>query len=118
MEFYIARLVFQIQHEIKPEHIQFEECVCLVKAPHYSEALDLAEQIGRNKQLRLTDVRGYVVDWVFVGIAQLEQTSIPDHGSELFSHIRIQENASEFVQYIRAMHENLRSTQLYKELAL
>ncbi len=118
MEFYIARLVFQIQHEIKPEHIQFEECVCLVKAPHFAEAVDLAEHIGRTKQVRLTDVRGYIIDWIFVGIAQLDQTSIPDHGSELFSHIRIQENATEFVQYIRSMHESLRSLHLNKELAL
>jgi Domain of unknown function (DUF4288) len=118
MEFYIARLVFQIQHEVKPDHIQFEECLCWVKASGYHEALDRAEQIGRHKQMRLTDVRGFVIDWVFVGVAQLELTSFPDHGNELFSHIRIQENASEYVQYIRTMHENLRYEHLNEELAL
>ncbi|MFM9986559.1 MAG: DUF4288 domain-containing protein [Flavobacteriales bacterium] len=118
MEFYIARLVFQIQHEAKPNHFQFEECFCWVNGSDYQEALDKAEQIGRLKQLRLTDIRGFVIDWVFVGIAQLELTPFPDHGSELFSHIRIQENATEYVQYIRAMHENLRSEHIKEELTL
>lgn len=118
MEHYIASLIFQIRHEIKPEHIQFEEIVCLVKGEHYQGALEAAEHIGRLKQISITDVRGHAVHWYFIGVSQIELTSAPDHGSELFSHIRIQENANEFVEYIRSIHENLRTTPIKEELAL
>lgn len=108
MPLYIASIVFQIQHEVKQTHHQFDESFHLVHADHFDEALTSAEQIGLEHQDVITDIHGHSVNWSFVGVSNIFPIENEARSSEVFSQIRIQENASDFVEYIRELHENLR----------
>jgi hypothetical protein len=99
MNWYIAKVVFRINHIGKP---QFDEHLRLIAARNYEEAFKKARLLGISEEDSFLDNRLHPVRWEFVNIADLYPIDQLTDGIELHSSIREEEEAA---PYIRSIHQ-------------
>jgi hypothetical protein len=82
MNWFIAKVIFEIQRGEAGARACFDEQYRLIRAAHYEEAFDKAAAIGRQESEVL---RGSSVRWSFVNVSELYQVDDLKDGMELFS---------------------------------
>lgn len=101
MNWYIAKVVFNIisgQGDHKP---QFDEQYRLVRAETLSEAFQKAKQIGVNEEELLWNDKKELVRWDFVGISELYPVNELRDGMELFSCIHEEADGQSYLEIVK-----------------
>ncbi len=99
MNWYVAKVVFRINHSGKP---QFDEHLRLISANSYEEAFKKARLLGIREEDYFLDDKQHPVRWEFVNISDLYPLEALSDGVELHSNIHEEEEAS---GYIRSIHQ-------------
>ncbi len=88
MNWYLAKIIFQIICG-KGEHTpQFDEQLRLISAGDEDEALQKAKSLGEREQETFLNAHGKVVKWKFIDVAELIRLSTMVDGAEVYSHIQ------------------------------
>ena len=87
MDWYIAKIVFNIVSGNGDHRPQFDEQYRLIKADDRSEAYHKAILIGRGEEEILLNHKQELVRWDFVNVSELFRVSELRDGMELFSSI-------------------------------
>ncbi len=98
MNWYLAKLIFSIETQGQ-QGAEFDEQLRLVLADNLSDALLEAKKIGANAQETIFHQNGTAINWSFLAVTELIPFSNPQHGMELYSHIREKMDASAYTQY-------------------
>lgn len=106
MNWYVAKVVFRINHSGKP---QFDEHLRLISASNYEEAFKKARLLGIREEDYFLDNNLHPVRWEFVNVSDLYPLDGLADGVELHSAIREEEEAS---VYIRAIHQKAEDIEL------
>lgn len=102
MEWYVAKIIFQILCGDGNHQVQFDEQLRLLQAAGWPEALGKARAIGEKEQCRFLNQRQRWVEWKFINIAELSCIGHLEDGQEV--HYQITEPADANL-YIRKVEQ-------------
>jgi Domain of unknown function (DUF4288) len=118
MNWYLAKIVFQIITEKEYSKGQFDEQLRLIKADDHDEAIEKATTIGEKEQELFYNQRNKPVRWQFVGVAELLLLDTLRDGMEVYSRTEENPEPEKFIQLIQKKEENLRQQSVSKYLLL
>jgi len=101
MNWYIAKVAFNIVSGSGDHTPQFDEQYRLIKAGSLEEAFHKAEIIGINEEEVMLNAKDEIVKWDFVGISELYPVNELRDGMELFSSVHEIEDRSSYIEMLK-----------------
>jgi len=99
MNWYVAKIVFQIISGDGRHLPQFDEQLRLLCADNEREAFAKARNLGlQNQDSFMNDAR-QPVKWQFIDVAELNPINEPADGTELYYHIHEADDASLYIKW-------------------
>ena len=102
MNWYIAKIVFNITAENTQHKPQFDEQLRLIAAEDREEAFLKARTLGISEEDSFLNDRMNKVKWEFINVAEIVPVKKFEDGMELYSHIH---EADEAKSYIHTIHQ-------------
>lgn len=100
MNWYIAKIVFNIISGEGDHMPQFDEQYRLIDAESLEEAFEKAKLIGQNEEEILFNQRNEMVRWEFVNISELYAINELRDGMELFSCVHEEKDRSGYIDTV------------------
>lgn len=107
MQWYLAKLVYQIICGEGHHTPQFDEQLRLIEADDSLHAFFKAQQVGDKEQDYFLNNNQLPVRWKFVEVCELQPLKNPSDGAELYSRITEYDDADSFVHTLRLMASQL-----------
>jgi hypothetical protein len=102
MNWYIAKIVFNISAENTPHKPQFDEQLRLIAAENTEEAFYKARTLGISEEDSFLNDQQNRVRWEFINVAEIVRINNLEDGSEIYSNIH---EAEEAKSYIHTVHQ-------------
>jgi hypothetical protein len=102
MNWYIAKIVFNISAENTVHKPQFDEQLRLIAAEDKEEAFLKARTLGINEEDSFLNDQQNKVKWEFINVAEVIPVKNLEDGMELYSHIHETDEAK---SYIHTVHQ-------------
>jgi hypothetical protein len=118
MNWYLAKIAFQIICGEGNHHPQFDEQLRLISAPDEEEALLKARSIGYREQESFLNQHHKLVQWKFIDVSELYKMSDLIDGAELYSRIEEPTNADTYIDLIHRKAEHIASNASHSLLQL
>jgi hypothetical protein len=117
MNWYLAKLVFQIICGTGDHTAQFDEQLRLVHAIDQESALAKAYNLGMESEDEFFNKEQQMVQWKFIAVPEIFQLNSFIHGAEVFSRIDEQPDADRYISmiYNRAMHTKEKAVEKFAE---
>lgn len=108
MNWYIAKLVYQIMIDNGEYAPQFEEQLRLIQAECQKDALQKAASLGEQEESLFYNYRDEPVYWKFIDVAELRPLRELNDGLQLDSHIEQPEFAENYLALMLSKAESVR----------
>ena len=100
MNWYIAKVVFNIVSGEGNHKPQFDEQYRLIKADALEVAFQKAKSIGISEEEIILNDKGELVKWDFVGVSELYAVNELSDGMELFSSIQEKHDRDAYIETV------------------
>ena len=119
MNWYLAKIVFQINCGNGQHTGQFDEQLRLIAAENKEAAFQKAQSIGKKEEEIFFNHKEQLVQWQFINVSALYKFSELIDGAELYSRIEESDDAEEYIHIVnkKAEHILLSNTLEILELA-
>jgi hypothetical protein len=107
MEWYLAKIVFQIVCGNGDHVPQFDEQLRLVSAVNKQEAFSKAQYTGKKEEETFYNRKEQLVQWQFINVSELYRLSELIDGAELYSRIEEKDNAENYIRVINEKAESI-----------
>jgi hypothetical protein len=107
MNWFLAKMVFQIVCGNGDHQPQFDEQLRLIVARDAKDAFAKAKQLGECEQESVTNKNNELIKWKFINVAEMYSINEKIHGAELYYKILEPHDANEYVQMIHQQAENI-----------
>lgn len=101
MNWYLAKLVFQIHTTNVKGMQQFDEQLRLISAADYNEAFNKAKAIGLKEEDEFLNAVQQKVKWQFIDICELIEIKKLEDGMEMFSGIKEIDEAANYIYTVK-----------------
>ena len=101
MNWYLAKMVFNIDIENGKHNSQFDEQLRMIKAENADEAFFKARAIGRREEQVFMNTKQKEVNWKFIDVSEIQQLQEFKDGSEIYSTTHETEEASEYISFVK-----------------
>ena len=101
MNWYIAKLVFNINISNGKDDGQFDEQLRLIEAVSPSDAFFRARNIGRKEEDEFVNSNNETVSWTFIDVADIKAVPEFSHGTSVYSFTHVDQDASDYINFIR-----------------
>jgi hypothetical protein len=108
MNWYAAKIVFQIVSDNNPDTAQFDEQVRLIQAVSRELALEIAHQFGLMAQEDFPTKKGSLLEWKFVAVIEIEFIGELEHGAEIHYAIKEPSEKELYLQRVQEKALNLK----------
>lgn len=115
MNWYIAKIVFNIVSGSGDHTPQFDEQYRLIKAETRQVAFEKATRIGRSEEEIMLNMDRELVRWDFINVSELYPVNELQDGMELFSSIAEEEDRKSYIEtvhlkasYVQSKFEEIR----------
>lgn len=117
MNWYLAKIVFQIICGDGKHTPQFDEQLRLIQANEEEAAFAKAVSIGVSEQEIFHNERKQLVQWRFINVSDLYQMNLIDE-AELHSKISEVDRADDYVSFVNKKAEQIKNKYSYNMLQL
>ena len=100
MNWYIAKIVFNITAENTTHRPQFDEQLRLIEARDREEAFLKARVIGLREEDAFVNDLNNKVNWEFVNVSEIVPVRNLEDGTEIYSHIHETDEAGAYINII------------------
>jgi hypothetical protein len=118
MNWYLAKMVYQIICGDGKHPAQFDEQLRLVNASDYSDAFCKSREIGVNEEDNFLNYVNKPVRWKFIDVSEIYFLDKLVDGAEVYSRIHEEDNAEKYIRSIEARAAYLVETAAERSLAL
>jgi hypothetical protein len=118
MNWYIAKIVYQIICEDGEHTPQFDEQLRLVHATNQLHAFKKAWYIGNQEEDCFLNNVNKPVQWKFIDVAEITLIDEVTDGAEIYSKISEEEDAESYIHTIHLRADNLCESSSHELLAL
>jgi hypothetical protein len=101
MNWYLAKLIFQVRSGEGAHTPQFDEQWRLIRADEVTWALEKATVLGRLDEGSFINDRDETVVWKFIEVAVIHRISCLEDGAQLFSVTEEPANANAYIEKIK-----------------
>ena len=108
MNWYLAKIVFEIICGDGNHTPQFDEQLRLIEAGSAAEAFDRAIEIGESENDEFTNESRKLVQWKFINVSELLRLSELVNGVELYSKVQEADNARLYRELIHKKAAHIR----------
>jgi hypothetical protein len=108
MNWYIAKLVFNISAEGGDRKPQFDEQLRLINADSKEEAFLKARTIGISEEDSFMNDKMKRVNWEFINVAELLPLKNIEDGIEVYSRIHETDEANSYINFVHQKAISLR----------
>ena len=108
MNWYLAKIVYQIICGEGNHTAQFDEQLRLVFAPDEDVAFEKAVQMGRGEEEVFYNIKQELVQWKFVNVAELYKLSQLIDGAEIYSRIAETSDAAAYIDFVHRKAASLK----------
>lgn len=113
MNWFIAKIIYQIVIANGEHAPQFEEQLRLVQAIDKDAALEKALALGEKEESLFYNYRDEPVYWKFLDVAELRQVHHLNDGLQLYSHIEEPEHADAYMALVQSKAKSIRTDKEY-----
>lgn len=107
MEWYLAKIVFQIICGNGEHAPQFDEQLRLIAAINKQEAFSKATHTGKKEEETFYNRKEQLVQWQFINVSELYRLSELIDGAELYSRIDEKDNAERYIRIVNEKAESI-----------
>ncbi len=100
MNWYLAKIVYQVTCGEGTHTPQFDEQLRLIRAATKEEAFVKAQQRGKAEEESFVNQKQKPVQWQFINVCELYRLSSLIDGAELYSRIEERDNAAAYIDII------------------
>jgi hypothetical protein len=118
MNWYLAKIVFQIICGEGDHTPQFDEQLRLIAAPSKEVAFLRAKDVGVAEEEVIENINRKLVTWKFVNIAEIYKIDAWIHGAELYSQIHEAADAEMYIALTNQKAHDIISTHTHELLNL
>jgi hypothetical protein len=118
MNWYLAKIVYQIICGEGHHTPQFDEQLRLIAAPDEQEAFHKAQRIGITEEESFYNDKQHLVRWKFVDVCELYRLSELIDGAELYSRIQEAGSAESYIDMIHRKSEYISGDNVLRSLQL
>ena len=118
MNWYLAKIVFQILCGEGNHTAQFDEQLRLIQAGTKQQAFEKAAELGRREQEVFININQEKVHWNFVNVSEIYRISDLIDGAELYSRIEEKEDGAGYQRIVHRKAELIQSTNTLELLQL
>ena len=97
MEWYVAKLVYQIVSSKEPSAPQIDEQYRLIRADDPMWAWEKATTLGKLGECKFTGYKNSSVEWKFINVVDLHEIGEIKDGAELFSYTNEPNDLKEYM---------------------
>ena len=101
MNWYIAKLVFNININNGSNNSQFDEQLRLLEASEPGSAFAKARALGRREEDSFLNEKGENVTWKFIDVSDVQPLSELKHGAEIYSGTLTDDQPEDYINFIR-----------------
>lgn len=101
MNWYLAKLIFNINIDKGSNNKQFDEQTRMIQAPNIEAAFYKARNLGKKHEESFINNENSLVEWKFIDVAEIYALNSVKDGEEIYSVTHEQENANSFIRYIQ-----------------
>jgi hypothetical protein len=106
MNWYLAKIVYQIICGDGYHAAQFDEQLRLIAAGSEMEAFQKANVMGKKEEETFCNAKSEIVQWKYINVAELYRLTELVDGAEIYSRITEADNAD---SYVHAVHQKAAS---------
>jgi hypothetical protein len=107
MNWYLAKVVFQIVCGNGDHTPQFDEQLRLISAATKEEAFHKARQMGHKEEDSFFNRQQQLVHWQFINVSELYRLSDLIDGAELYSRIEEKDNAGQYIKVVNQKADSI-----------
>jgi hypothetical protein len=107
MNWYIARIIFQIICGNGDHTPQFDEQVRMISARSAMEAFNKAKQLGKQAEETFFNMKQQLVKWQFINVTELHKLTELTDGIEICSRVEEVENAENYIHFVHGKAEQM-----------
>ena len=101
MNWYLAKIVFNIDIENGKNNSQFDEQLRMIKAESTDEAFFKARALGKREEQSFVNAKQRSVNWKFIDVSELQHLQDLSDGSEIYSCTHEAEEANEYISFVK-----------------
>ena len=101
MNWYIAKIVFNIDINNGANQSQFDEQFRLIESANLEDALAKGRDLGKKEETVFLNNKGETVHWNFIDVADLQPLQNLSHGTEIYSSTYVDEESKDYINFIR-----------------
>jgi hypothetical protein len=114
MNWYLAKIIYQIICGDGRHTAQFDEQLRLIQANDELEAFHKARQMGEDEQETFFNSKEKLVQWKFVDVSEVHKLDALIDGAEIYSRINEEEDADVYVKFVKLKAAHLMQQSLHK----
>lgn len=100
MNWFLAKLIFEIVQEDAHGSSQFDEQIRLLQAADLPEAMEKAEEIAHQEEQEFFNTERKKICWRFTGIPELQELGDLEDGLKIYSLSPAAEDAEDYLAYM------------------
>ena len=100
MNWYLAKIIFQIVCGEGTHTAQFDEQLRLIAADNREMALHKAIELGKTEEDSFYNIHQQPVRWNFINVSELNRMEELQDGAEIYSKIKETEDADSYLTHI------------------
>lgn len=108
MNWYIAKIVFNICIDDARNHTQFDEQCRIISAISKQEAMQKALAIGRNEEEEFVNMEKQKVEWKFIDVLDVFEVKEWKDGSKIYASTHEEEEPLHYILYVMQRAKSLR----------
>jgi hypothetical protein len=101
MNWYLAKLVFNICIDNGNHNTQFDEQTRMIQAINIEAAFYKARNIGKKQEESFVNTENALVEWKFIDVVEIYALNSVSDGEEIYSATHEKENAPDFIRYVQ-----------------
>ncbi|RFM31996.1 DUF4288 domain-containing protein [Chitinophaga silvisoli] len=101
MQWFVAKIVYQIITGKGTHTPQFDEQLRLISANSKQEAFNRACELGKQEQYSFKNQKQELVEWRFINVPEINSLNTLDDGMELYSKIEEPEDPNAYISWLQ-----------------
>ena len=101
MNWYLAKIIFNININNGMNASQFDEQLRLIEAQTPDEAFFKARALGKQEEESFINEKKNTVDWKFIDVAELTQLNELKDGSEIYSNTHEADEVNAYIKFVK-----------------
>jgi len=118
MNWYLAKIIYQIVCDEGDHQSQFDEQLRLIYAGNKDEAFYKAIKVGEKEQDVFLNTKQKLVQWKFINVSELYKLGEMIDGAELYSRIEERGNADAYIETVNRKAAGIIQSDTYQLLQL